>query len=123
MAEGSSHYIQNQIFSPNVIKGIYDVIAPKYPDSLKIQQAFFPDENYTTDEAIAYFRHNFSSRWPYESGRQCVDVFVSPQQSRFLECAVYGDVFYARDRGKIIAHDPVNSQESAYQALQRRRDA
>ena len=62
--EGSSHYIANRIFSPNVIKGIYDVIAPMYPDINKAQQSFFPDEAYTTDEAIAYFQHNFWGMTP-----------------------------------------------------------
>jgi len=64
MSQGASHYIANEIFSPNVMKGIYDVIAPQYPNSLKIQESFFPYEEYTTDEMINYFQHNFWGKTP-----------------------------------------------------------
>ena len=62
--EGSSHYIANDIFNPSVIKGIFDVIQPLYPDMNKIQEAFFPMEDYTTDEMINYFQHNFYGYTP-----------------------------------------------------------
>ena len=64
MSQGSASYIANEIFNPSVMKGIYDVIAPLYPDSLKIQESFFPMEEYSTDEAIAYFRHNYWGKTP-----------------------------------------------------------
>lgn len=64
MSQGSANYIANEIFNPNVMKGIYDVIAPLYPNSLKIQEAFFPYEEYSTDEAIAFFMHNYWGKTP-----------------------------------------------------------
>ena len=62
--EGAIHYLANDIFKPNVMKGIFDVIAPQYPNSLLIQEGFFPYEEYTTDEAIAYFMHNYWGMTP-----------------------------------------------------------
>ena len=62
--EGSIHYLANDIFNPNVMKGMFDVIAPQYPDALKIQESFFPYEEYTTDEAINYFQHNYWGMTP-----------------------------------------------------------
>jgi hypothetical protein len=64
MAEGSSNYIANDIFSPHVMQGIFDVIDPLYPDALKLQEAFFPNEDYTSEEIIAYFRNNFWGMTP-----------------------------------------------------------
>lgn len=62
--EGAIHYLANDIFKPNVMKGMFDVIAPQYPDALKIQESFFPYEEYTTDEAINYFQHNYWGMTP-----------------------------------------------------------
>jgi len=62
--EGAIHYLANDIFKPNVMKGIFDVIAPQYPDALKIQEGFFPYEEYSTDEAIAYFMQNYWGMTP-----------------------------------------------------------
>jgi len=64
MSQGSANYIANDIFNPNVMKGIYDVIAPLYPDSLKIQEGFFPYEEYSTDEAISFFMHHYWGMTP-----------------------------------------------------------
>jgi len=60
----ANKYIANQIFSPNVMKGIHDVIQPLYPDQTRLQEAFFPEESYTSDEMINYFRHNFHGMTP-----------------------------------------------------------
>ena len=62
--EGAINYLANEIFSPNVMKGMFDVIAPQYPDSLKMQESFFPYEEYMTDEAINYFQHNYWGMTP-----------------------------------------------------------
>jgi len=62
--EGAIHYLANDIFNPNVMQGIFDVIAPQYPDQLKIQEGFFPYEEYSTDEAINYFQHNYWGMTP-----------------------------------------------------------
>ena len=59
MSNAASLYFANQIFSPNVMKGIYDVIEPEYPDKMRLQENFFPREDYSSDEMIAYFNHNF----------------------------------------------------------------
>lgn len=67
MSEGASHYLANDIFKPNVMRGVYDVIAPQYPDSLKIQESFFPYEEYSTDEAIDFFQHNYWGMTPATS--------------------------------------------------------
>ena len=64
MSNGSSMYIQNEIFNPNVMQGIFDVIQPEYPDSLRMQEAFFPMEEFTSDEMIAFFEHNFWGMTP-----------------------------------------------------------
>lgn len=64
MSEASSLYFANDIFDPSVIKGIYDVIEVGSPDDTKIQSAFFPEESYTTEEAILYFQHNFWGMTP-----------------------------------------------------------
>ena len=64
MSAGSEMYFANEIFDPSVIQGIYDVIDPLSPNDLKIQQSFFPEINFTTDEAINYFQHNFWGKTP-----------------------------------------------------------
>ena len=55
--QGSANYIANQIFSPHVMQGIFDVIQPRTADALRIQEAFFPYQEYSTDEMLNYFRH------------------------------------------------------------------
>ena len=57
--DGSAMYFANDIFDPHVMQGIYDVIAPINPDALRMQQAFFPFTEYSSDEMIAYFEHNY----------------------------------------------------------------
>jgi len=64
MSNAASLYFANQIFSPHVMQGIYDVIEPMVPDMNRLQMNFFPDENYTSDEMIAYFQHNFYGLTP-----------------------------------------------------------
>jgi len=64
MSAGTEMYFANEIFNPSVIQGIYDVIAPMSADDLKIQESFFPEVNFTTDEAINYFQHNFWGKTP-----------------------------------------------------------
>ena len=56
--QGAANYIANQIFRPHVMRGIYDVVAPMFPDSLKLQESFFPYKTYESDEMINYFQHH-----------------------------------------------------------------
>lgn len=67
MPEGSAMYLQNRIFSPNVIQNIFDSLQPINPDALKIQQAFFPWTAYTSDKALSYFRNNYWGMTPATS--------------------------------------------------------
>ncbi len=107
MAEGSSHYIQNRIFSPNVIKGIYDVIAPQYPDSTKVQQAFFPDEAYTTDEAIAFFQHNFWGMTPPTSlGADPMPVGIPGGFYKSFSAGYFGEYSRFESKDLLQVKDP-----------------
>lgn len=105
--EGSSHYIANQIFSPNVIKGIYDVIAPQYPDSLKVQNAFFPDESYTTDEAILYFQHNFWGMTPPTAlGADPMPIGIPGGFYRGYEAGYFGEYSRFESKDLVQVKDP-----------------
>jgi len=57
-------YLANDIFEPNVMQGVFDVIAPANPDALRMQQAFMPYKEFSTDEMIALFEHNFYGMTP-----------------------------------------------------------
>jgi len=63
----SDLYLANDIFEPNVMQGIFDVIEPQFPDALKMQQAFMPYKEFTTDEMISLFEHNFYGMTPATS--------------------------------------------------------
>ena len=57
-------YLANDIFEPNVMQGIFDVIEPVNPNALRMQQAFMPYKEFTSDEMIALFEHNFYGMTP-----------------------------------------------------------
>lgn len=61
---GSDLYIAKDIFEPNVMQGIFDVIEPQNPNALKMQEAFMPMKDFTTDEFIDIFEQNFYGMTP-----------------------------------------------------------
>lgn len=108
MAEGSSMYFANQIFSPNVIQGIYDVIEPGSPDDTKIQSAFFPDESYTTDEAILYFQHNFWGMTPPTSlGADPMPIGIPGGFYRGYEFGYWGEYSRFESKDLLQVKNPV----------------
>lgn len=98
--EGAIHYLANDIFRPNVMRGIFDVIAPQYPDALKIQESFFPYEEYSTDEAINYFMHNYWGQTPPTSlGADPMTIGIPSGFYREYEFGYWGEasVFTSKD--------------------------
>jgi len=108
MSQGSASYIANEIFNPNVMKGIYDVIAPLYPDSLKIQEAFFPYEEYTTDEAINYFQHNYWGKTPPTSlGADPMSIGIPSGFYKQYEFGYWGEQSVFNNKDLLQVKNPV----------------
>lgn len=107
MSEGSIHYLANKIFNPNVMKGIYDVIAPENENSLKIQEAFFPYEEYTTDEAISYFQNNFWGMTPPSAlGADPMSIGIPGGFYRGYEFGYWGEYSRFDNKDLLQVKDP-----------------
>jgi len=106
--EGSALYFANDIFSPAVVQGIYDVIEPKYPDLLKVQENFFPYAEYPTDEAIAYFRHNFWGMTPPTAlGADPMPIGIPGGFYRGYEFGYWGEYSAFASKDLVQVKDPV----------------
>lgn len=113
MSNAGSLYIANQIFSPNVMQGIYDVIQPLYPNQTRLQEAFFPDENFTSDEMIKLFMHNFFGMTPPTSlGADPMPVGIPGGFYRGYEAGYWGE--YSRFENKDLVQ--IKNPEQPYKA-------
>lgn len=113
MSNAASLYFANQIFSPNVMMGIYDVIEPEYPDKLRLQEAFFPREDYQSDEMVAYFNHNFHGMTPPTAlGADPMQIGIPGGFYRGYEFGYWGE--YSRFENKDLVQ--VKNPEQPYKA-------
>jgi len=109
MSEGATHYLANEIFSPNVMKGIFNVIAPENQDTLKIQNEFFPYEEYSTDEAISYFQHNFWGMTPPTAlGADPMSVGIPGGFYRGYEFGYWGEYSRFGNKDLLRVKNPVS---------------
>jgi len=108
MSEGATHYLANDIFKPNVMRGIYDVIAPQYPDALKIQESFFPYEDYSTDEAIDFFQHNYWGMTPATAlGADPMNVGIPSGFYKGYEFGYWGEQSVFTNKDLLQVKNPV----------------
>lgn len=107
MSNQGDLYIANQIFDPNVMQGIFDVIQPMYPDQTRLQEAFFPDENYTSDEMITYFQHNFFGMTPPTSlGADPMPVGIPGGFYRGYEAGYWGEYTPLANKDLLLVKNP-----------------
>ena len=108
MSDSSAMYIANDIFDPNVVQGIFNVIAPKNPNSLMIQESFFPYTEYTTDEAITYFQHNFWGMTPPTTlGADPMNVGIPGGFYRGYEFGYWGEYSRFDNKDLVQVKNPV----------------
>ncbi len=107
MSNAGSMYIANQIFSPNVMQGIFDVIQPLYPDQTRLQEAFFPDTNFESDELIKLFQHNFFGMTPPTSlGADPMPVGIPGGFYRGYEAGYWGEYSKFENKDLLQVKDP-----------------
>ena len=113
MSEGATHYLANDIFNPSVMRGIYDVIAPQYPDALKIQESFFPYEEYSTDEAVDFFQHNYWGMTPATSlGADPMNIGIPSGFYKGYEFGYWGEQSVFSNKDLLQVKNPVQPYQA-----------